>query len=202
MAEFGVVRDRLALLSIDLQNCFVEGAAPRGMEVLRRVNSLAASCRSAGIPVFHVRHALASDDDFGVLGEMIPGVEQMLDRDSVTAALHPELTIDERDVLLEKPHFGAFHGTDLEVQLRERGVDSVIVAGIETNVCCETTAREAMVRDFRVFFMSDGTTTGGVPGLSVDEVQRASLATVGRFFAEVLTVDEMISRIDSSEPSR
>ena len=202
MAEFVVVPDRMALLSIDLQNCFVEGSAPRGLEVLGRVNRLAVACRSAGIPVFHVRHALALDDDFGVLGEMFPGVEEMLDRDSVTAALHPGLVIDERDVLLEKPHFGAFHGTNLDQQLRARGIDTVVIAGIETNVCCETTAREAMVRDFRVLFMSDGTTTGGVPGLSVEEVQTASLATVGMFFAQVLTVDEMIDRIDATSTAR
>ena len=205
MAEFVVVPDRMALLSIDLQNCFVEGSAPRGLEVLGRVNRLAVACRSAGIPVFHVRHALALDDDFGVLGvlgEMFPGVEEMLDRDSVTAALHPALVIDERDVLLEKPHFGAFHGTNLDQQLRARGIDTVVVAGIETNVCCETTAREAMVRDFRVLFMSDGTTTGGVPGLSVEEVQTASLATVGMFFAQVLTVDEMIDRITATSTAR
>jgi len=200
MAQFAVVPDRMALLSIDLQNCFVEGSAPRGLEVLERVNRLAVSCRGAGIPVFHVRHALATDADYGVLGEMFPGVEEMLDRDAVTAALHQALLIDERDVLVEKPHFGAFHGTDLEAQLRARGVDTVVVAGIETNVCCETTAREAMVRDFRVFFMSDGTTTGGVPGLSVDEVQTASLATIGMFFAEVLTVDEMVGRINATSP--
>lgn len=195
MAEFEVVPDRMALLSIDLQNCFVEGSAPRGIEVLGRVNRLAVSCRSARIPVFHVRHALELDDDFGVLGEMFPGVEEMLDRNSLTAALHPALVIDERDVLVEKPHFGAFHGTNLEQQMRMRRIDTVVIAGIETNVCCETTAREAMVRGFRVFFMSDGTTTGGVPGLTVDEVQRASLATLGMFFAQVLTVDEMIDRI-------
>ena len=50
--------------------------------------------------------------------------------------------------------------------------------------------------------MSDGTTTGGVPGLSVDEVQTASLATVGMFFAQVLTVDEMIDRITATSTAR
>jgi ureidoacrylate peracid hydrolase len=202
MVEFAVVPDRMALLSIDLQNCFVEGSAPRGLEVLGRVNRLAVSCREAGIPVFHVRHALARGEDPGLLGEMFPGVEEMLDRESETAALHPALVVDERDVLLEKPHFGAFHGTDLAEQLRARGIDTVVVAGIETNVCCETTAREAMVRDFRVFFLSDGTTTGGVPGLSVDEVQSASLATVGRFFAQLSTVEEMIERIGAAAAAR
>jgi ureidoacrylate peracid hydrolase len=201
MVEFAVVPERTALLSIDLQNCFVAGSEPRGEQVLARVNGLARVCRAAGIPVVHVRHALASTDRSGVLGEIFPGVEELLDRDSETAALHPDLDVDERDLLVEKPHFGAFHGTDLEARLRALAVDTVIVAGIETNVCCETTAREAMVRDFRVLFLSDGTTTGGVPGLSVDEVQRASLATVGMFFAEVLTVDEVAARIHAAARS-
>lgn len=198
MVEFAVVPERTALLSIDLQNCFVAGSEPRGEQVLARVNGLARVCRAAGIPVVHVRHALASTDRSGVLGEIFPGVEDLLDRDSETAALHPELDVDERDLLVEKPHFGAFHGTDLEARLRALAVDTVIVAGIETNVCCETTAREAMVRDFRVLFLSDGTTTGGLPGLTVDEVQRASLATVGTFFAEVLTVDAVLQRIGAA----
>ena len=73
---------------------------------------------------------------------------------------------------------------------------------IETNVCSETTAREAMVRDFRVFFLSDGTTTGGVEGLSRDEVQRASLATMGNNFAQILTVDEMILKIKDAAALR
>jgi nicotinamidase-related amidase len=118
-----------------------------------------------------------------------------LDRDSETAAFHKEFVRDPRDILLEKPHYGAFYDTNLELLLRRRGIDTIIITGIETNVCCETTAREAMVRDFRVFFLSDGTTTGGVEGISREEVQRATLATLGMCFAQVLTVDEMIQKI-------
>jgi nicotinamidase-related amidase len=118
-----------------------------------------------------------------------------LDRDSETAAFHKELVRDSRDILLEKPHYGAFYETNLELLLRRRGIDTIIITGIATNVCCDTTAREAMVRDFRVFFLSDGTTTGGVEGISRDEVQRATLATLGMCFAQVLTVDEMIQKV-------
>lgn len=199
MVRFAVATERMALVNVDLQSCFVEGAAPDGVEVLGRVNRLAGVCRQAGIPVFHVRHALASRADAGVLGEIFPVVlDGLLDRDSETAAFHPGLVTDPRDVPLEKPHFGAFHDTALETELRSRGVDTIVISGIETNVCCETTAREAMVRDFRVFFLSDGTTTAGVPGLSRDEVQRASLATVGQFFAEVVTVNDMAERIQAA----
>ena len=79
---------------------------------------------------------------------------------SESAALHPGLVVEPRDLLLDKPRFGAFHGTDLELILRARGIDTVIISGIATNVCCDTTAREANARDFRVLFLSDGTATG------------------------------------------
>ncbi|HOZ38263.1 MAG TPA: isochorismatase family cysteine hydrolase [Anaerolineaceae bacterium] len=199
MTNFPVIPARIALVNVDIQNCFVEGSAPDGLLVLDRINCLAGVCRESGIVVFHIRHVLPADLDSGVLGEFFPVVKMgLLNRDSETAKFHKNLIRDPRDVILEKPHFGAFYGTNLELHLRRRGIDTIIITGIETNVCCETTAREAMVRDFRVFFLSDGTTTGGVPGMSRDEVQRASLATVGMFFAQVLTVDEMIQKIKSS----
>jgi ureidoacrylate peracid hydrolase len=195
MFQLEVDPRRMALLNIDIQNVFVEMAA-NSLEVVDRINRLARVCRSVGIPVIHVRHAVPADADLGILGEMFPPVrEGMLERTSETAAFHRSLEIGPSDQLLEKPHFGAFYDTDLQARLEALGVDTVIITGIETNVCCETTAREAMVRDIRAFFLSDGTTTGGVPGLEVAEVQRASLATVGTFFAQLATVDEMIGRI-------
>jgi ureidoacrylate peracid hydrolase len=196
MVDFTVIPARMALVNVDIQNCFVEGSAPEGLVVLERINRLAAVCREADIPVFHARHVVPDKTKAGVLGEIFPIVrEGFLDGDIESAAFHKELIIDSGDILLEKPHFGAFQDTTLEQDLHDRGIDTIIITGIETNVCCETTAREAMVRDFRVFFLSDGTTTGGVPGMSRDEVQRASLATLATCFAQVLTVNEMIDNI-------
>ena len=196
MTNFAVVPARLALVNVDIQNVFVEGSAPDGLVVLERINRLAEVCREAGIVVFHLRHTIPAGLDGGVLGEMFPIVNKgFLDRDSETASFHKDLIMDPRDIVLEKPHYGGFYDTNLELLLRRRGVDSIIITGFETNVCCETTAREAMVRDFRVFFMSDGTTTGGVEGLTRDEVQRASLATLRNNFAQVLSVEEMIQKI-------
>jgi len=85
--------------------------------------------------------------------------------------------------------------------LRSRGIDTIIVTGIATNVCCETTAREATVRDFRVLFVSDGTTTSDIGEVSAAELKQATCATLGLLFAQVLTVDEMISKISSAVPS-
>jgi ureidoacrylate peracid hydrolase len=159
------------------------------------------SCREAGIVVFHLRHAVPAGLDGGVLGKTFPIVNNgLLDQSLEITSFHKDLVIDSRDILLEKPHYGGFYDTNLELLLRRRGVDTIIITGIETNVCCETTACEAMVRDFRVFFLSDGTTTGGVKGTSRDEVQRASLATLSNNFAQVLAVDEMIQKIRNAKP--
>ena len=106
--------------------------------------------------------------------------------------MHPALNIEARDIILEKPRFGAFYGTDLELILRSLGIESVIISGIATNVCCETTAREAADRDFKVFFLSDGTGTSAMNGATAEELQHATCATLGYLFAQIVTVDETI----------
>ena len=203
MADFAVVPSRTALINVDMQNCFVHGSpisAPEGLEVQDRINRLAAACRKAGIVVVHTSHVLRPDgSNIGVLGELAPIVKEgIVTKGSDSAALHKELHVDPRDILLDKPRFGAFHGTDLELILRSHGIDTVIISGIATNVCCETTAREATVRDFHVFFLSDGTATFGIGNISAAEMQKATCAILGFVFAQVLTVDEMIQKIEGA----
>ena len=197
---FPVVPKRCALVNIDMQRCFVADspvAAPDGRAVLERVNSFAQVCRESGILVIHTSFVLCPDgSDAGVLAETAPPVRAgILAKGSESAALHPGLLVDDRDVLLDKSRFGAFHGTDLESTLRTRGIDTIIISGLLTNICCETTAREAMVRDFHVFFLSDGTTTAPMGEASAAELQKATLATLGFLFARVLTIDEMTQMI-------
>jgi ureidoacrylate peracid hydrolase len=200
MVDFAVVTERTALVNIDMQNCFVQGSpfsSPDALVVMERINRVSAACRVARIPVIHVSHVVRADgSNIGVLGEFAPMVKKgIINRGSNSAALHKRLVVDARDILLEKPRFGAFHGTDLELMLRSRGIDTIIVTGVTTNFCCETTAREANVRDFRVFFLSDGTTTFDIGEISASELQKATCATLGLLFAQVLTVDEMIEKI-------
>ncbi len=137
--------------------------------------------------------------NLGVLGEFSQPVKDgILNKGSESAALHKRLIIDPRDILLDKPRFGAFHGTDLELILRSRNIDTLIISGVATNVCCETTAREAAVRDFKVFFLSDGTATAPMGNLSAEELQNATCTTLGFLFAEVLTVDQMIAKVEAN----
>jgi biuret amidohydrolase len=200
MVDFPVNPRKLALVNVDLQNVFVEGtpiSPSDGPEVVARVNKLAAACRKAGVLVIHTAHVTRPDgSNVGVMGELIPPVgEGMSAKGSFTAAFHKDLRIEPTDIVLEKPRYGAFHGTDLELILRSRGIDSVIITGIAANVCAETTAREATVRDFRVFFLSDATSTVDINGVSRDELVRATCAVLGMAFAQVLTVDQMIAKI-------
>jgi nicotinamidase-related amidase len=206
MVNFAVIPERTALINVDMQNCFVHGspiAAPDGLVVLERINRLAAACRKAGILVMHASIVVRPDgSNLGVLAEFSPQVKEgILNKGSESAALHKGLVIDRRDILLDKPRFGAFHGTDLELILHSRGIDTIIISGVATNVCCETTTREAAVRDFHVFFLSDGTATAAMGNVSAAELQKSTCATLGFLFAQVLTVDEMIGKIQGAARS-
>jgi ureidoacrylate peracid hydrolase len=188
--DFTVVPERTALINVDLQNTFVD-KTPDGLAIVERVNRLAAACRDAGILVIHTSHVLRPDgSNMGLLRE-IPAVRDgVITKGAPSAALHPQLVIDSRDLLLEKPRFGAFYGTDLELILRARGIETLIISGITTNVCCDTTAREANARDFRVLFLSDGTATPDGA-----EAHQAALDTLEGLFAQVLTIEQVLQKV-------
>jgi ureidoacrylate peracid hydrolase len=119
-----------------------------------------------------------------------------------SAALHPDLRFDADDVVLKKPLFGSCQETDMDLLLR-RGIETVIVGGIATNFCAETTAREATARDYRVVFLSDGTAMFDLPGSALgpataEEVQRVTCATLSFDFAEVSTVADVADRLASA----
>jgi biuret amidohydrolase len=198
-ANFAVDPGRTAFINVDLQNCFVEGSpvsAPDGPKLLKRINAFANFCRRKGVMVIHTAHVLRPGmSNAGRLADYIlPIREGMITKGSRTAELHPDLIIDSRDIVLEKPRFGAFQGTDLELILRTRGIESVVIGGISTNVCCETTAREAAVRDFQMLFLSDGTATSDLGRISAEQVQQTTCATL-QMFGQVLTLDEMARKL-------
>ena len=141
----------------------------------------------------------------GIMREIVPPVaEGLINGDGPLAELHPLAGMRPEDILVRKPRFGAFHGTDLELILRAAQIDTLLIGGIATHACCDTTAREASARDFKVLFLADGTTcfalpgTGTDPPVDADDLQRAVLAVMAFGLAEVLSVDSAIRRIQTA----
>jgi len=160
MVDFAADPQRTALINVDMQNCFVENspfASREGPALLGRINRLADACRSLGVTIIHTAHVIRPDrSNLGVLGDILPVVKTgVLDEGSFSAALHKDLDVRPTDIILYKPRYGSFHGTDLELILRSRGIDTIIVTGIATNVCVESTARDALFNDYYVVIVED-----------------------------------------------
>jgi len=205
MASFKIDPPRTAVLAIDLQNCFVENspvAAPDGPVVVANLNKLADEYRRAGSLIIWTRHAVRPDHyNLGILGTTVPPASAgVIDDGTDGAALHRAVDVKAGDIVLTKPQFGAFQSTELESILRSRRIDTIVIGGIATNFCCETTAREAHAREFKVLFLGDGTATFDLrspDGVMIrrDVIQKASLATLAFGFAEVVTTNEAISKL-------
>lgn len=203
MADYKLIPSNTALVNVDMQNAFVEGtplSAPGGVALLEPVNRLAAACRAAGIKVIHTLHVTRADgSNLGTMGELIEPVRAgYIKEGSETAKLHRGLHVEKGDILLYKPRYGSFTGTDLDLILRSNGIDTIIITGICTNICCETTAREAGMRDYHVFFTSDGTETFPYGDLTAEQIKKATLTTLGLAFAKIVSVNALIDMIRSS----
>ena len=121
--------------------------------------------------------------------------------------MHSSVSVAREDVVLKKARFGTFTNTDLDIMLRLRDIDTVLVGGLTTNVCVETTAREAAMRDYKVLYLADGSATfdhddGGLGPASSEDVQRVTCATFALAFGEVVTVADARRRVrEASVPA-
>jgi len=147
-----------ALLVLDVQRYFSDpdshAFVPSLPPVIEKIKQVQAGYLAAGLPVILTRH-LNTDGDAGLMGAwwkdlLRPGTGH----GEIVAGLEPEGA-----TVLTKTQYDAFHGTDLEGLLKQRDVSQVVVTGVMTHLCCETTARSAFVRGFTVFMPVDGTAT-------------------------------------------
>ncbi len=192
MAVFQYEPSKLALINVDMQSVFVHGSpisAPDGLAILENVNRIATQCRSSGSMVIHTRHAIRSDgSNVGVMGVIMPNVcDGFMNRNEERTELYSGLDVQARDIVLEKPRFGAFTYTDLDLILQDNNIDTVAVTGIATNICCETTAREAYALNYKVIFIEDATCTFDMEGSTAAELQKATCSSLAFGFAEVVS---------------
>jgi ureidoacrylate peracid hydrolase len=194
---------KTALVVVDMQNTFCEpggpAEVPSSRAIVGNINALTAGLRERGVPVIWVLHANThhgARTDWEMFFNYVVADEV---RQRTIASLAPGrqrvwtgLVTSPRDLTIIKNRYSALiaGSSSLERVLRGRGVDTVLVAGTKTNVCCEATARDAMMLDFKVVMVSDC-----CAALS-DEEHRASLETIIQQFGDVLTGEEVFARLD------
>jgi len=182
-----------ALLIVDMQMFFLDPASPTytcgGPAALPAVKRLAAAFRAAGRPVIftqHVHHPNGSD-----LGIMDWWWEGRCLQGSEASEIHPDLRPLAGERVVIKHRYSAFYNTDLETILRCLKIEDLVISGIMTNLCCESTARDAYFRDYRVFIPADGT------GTITEEMHLASLLNLAFGFAFVTAGDRLIAQVKS-----
>jgi ureidoacrylate peracid hydrolase len=189
---------KACLLVIDMQNEFLaeDGSIffHYASEIVPNVKRLVSACRSASIPVVFTGHVHEDPAvDGGMTAEWWPQIKEgrCLIKGSRGAQIYSGLKARKGEKVIWKHRYSAFYNTDLEITLRGMGVTDLIITGVLTNVCCESTARDAFFRDFRVFFLADATAT------SEPEFQVATLKNLAYAFAYVTTTDHLLKQIGS-----
>jgi len=188
---------RTALVVIDMQNAFVAPGAPvevpAAREIVKDINRLARELRKRGVAVIWVLHENSDgwDGFFGVFvkPEARAAAAKSLATGHEMQKPWRELDIAPGDLKTSKSRYSAFIGpsSPLADVLRDKGIDTLLIAGTKTNVCCECTARDAMMLDYKVVMLSDCTAA-----LS-DEEHRATLENMIQQFGDVLTADEALA---------
>jgi ureidoacrylate peracid hydrolase len=186
--------DRVALLVIDMQTFFLDPSSPTftcgGLAVLPTVQALIGAFRNTGRPVIYTRHVHHPDGhDAGIMGWWWEG---MCREGTPESEVHPSLAPRPSEKVVLKHRYSAFYNTDLETVLRCLKIEDVVIAGIMTNLCCESTARDAYMRDHRVFFLADGT------GTVSEDMHLASLRNLAFGFAYVTTAKDIIEQLHAS----
>lgn len=162
---------RSALLVVDMQQYF----AAMAHAIIPVVAGAVRACHELGVPVVFTRHGHVDPARDG--GTLAAWWGEMIIEGSAEHALLPALGAAPDDPVIAKRRYNAFHGTALEQRLRRRGVTDLAIAGVMTNLCVETTARDAFVRDFTVRVLADATATASAA------MQRASLLNLAYGFA-------------------
>ena len=192
---------RSALVVIDMQHAFVEPGAPSAVstarEIVPNINRLASALRSRGGTVAWVQATYTREGpgywplffDYMVTPELSGRILGALTEGAPGHALWAELGVKPQDLRVRKNRYSAFFpgACELPQLLRSRSIDTVLVAGTMTNVCCEASARDAMMDGFKTIVVSDANAARS------DAEHVASLATILQFFGDVRTTSEVIA---------
>ena len=180
-----------ALMIVDMQYFFLESESPTftigGPAIQPNAKRLLDAFRLANRPVIFTRHVHHPNDlDVGIMGWWWEG--KCIEGSSESEIVSELAPLPDEKVIF-KHRYSAFYNTDLETVLRCLKIEDIVISGVMTNMCVESTARDAYFRDYRVFIPADGT------GSINEEMHLASLMNLALGFAHVTTTDTILSQL-------
>jgi nicotinamidase-related amidase len=184
-------RNSAALLVVDMQRFFLDPLSPTftigGPPIIPNIANLIRKFREARRPVIYTCHVHQADGaDAGIMkwwwaGMCIEGTSESL--------VHDDIEPRPNEKIVYKHRYSAFYNTDLETILRGLKIEDLVITGIMSNMCCESTARDAYFRDYRVFFPADAT------GTVTEEMHLATLLNLAFGFVYVTKTEKLLSEI-------
>jgi ureidoacrylate peracid hydrolase len=200
---------KTALVVVDMQNYFVkqghQSEIPAAREIVPNINRLAAELRRRGGHVVWVRNGTndtrESWSNYHLYLQSPDRAERRLNDMEIGAEGYEYWHLNDirpEDAQITKKRYSAFiaGSSDIERHLRERGIDTLLITGTATNVCCESTARDAMMLNFKVVMVADGMAT------HTDEEHNATLSSFYGQFGDVQTVDEVVQSLERGEKKK
>jgi ureidoacrylate peracid hydrolase len=197
---------KAALVVIDMQNYFCkpghQGEVPASRDIVPNINRLAAELRRRGGLVIWVRNGTRDSwsnyHDHLHTPDRCEARYAAMDIDGDGYAYWHANDIRPEDAQVTKTRYSAFiqGSSNIEVLLRDRGIDTILVTGTATNVCCESSARDAMMLNFKVVMVSDGMATHN------DEEHNAALSIFYGLFGDVQSTDETIASLSRGDKAR
>lgn len=192
---------KTALIVVDMQNAFMlpgvaHALCPMAEHIVPNINRLAQGVRATGGTVVWIKTTFTPDvlKSWSVYYEMASpesGAKRIeaLTADSKGHELWSTLDVQPGDLTVEKKRFSAFiqGSSKLAEVLQARGLDTLLITGTVTNVCCESTARDAMMLNFRTIIVTDGNAA------VTDEDHNASLCSFYLTFGDIMSTDDLIA---------
>jgi len=196
-----LVPGKTALVVVDMQNGFMVpelGHAPCAVahEIVPNINRLAKAVRDTGGAVIWIQTAYHDETlkSWSISYEMVgkKGAERRkfsLSPENKGYEIFPDLKVEPTDLVVVKKRYSAFiqGSSNIEEVLNSRGLDTLLITGTVTNVCCESTARDAMMRNYRTIMITDGNAA------NTDEDHNAALNNFYLTFGDIMSTDLAIS---------
>lgn len=176
-------KTKAALLVVDLQEYFVNASShahiPSTSAIIPLILKLQNYCLQHGMLVIHTKHESRGDDMMA----------KWWKNDSCSSQIIPAIANKQAQVV-HKTQYDAFYNSNLDALLKTHNIKQLIITGVMTHLCCETTARNAFVRGYEIFFSIDGTATYN------REFHLSSLINLAHGFAIPMLISEIIGSLD------